>query len=201
MRTKWMSKTTDKEHDELTARARRMCRQVAYKIIERFDESADESLCVFITSARQGEGKTTFAGLLSAELAFLTQTPIHDVAFTALSHLSPAQVSGIWIIDGAPVLGDDALLDLEASWLARFDVALVVAAARQTNKVDLKSSVQWLQDSKIEVLGILYNEFICPEPLDRWTTFKARLRRLFRLKKSRAGLPDRDHDDVGPQIT
>lgn len=196
-----MIKTTDPDHDELTARARRVCRQIAYKIIDRVDASVDKSLCVFVTSARQGEGKTTFASLLLAELAFLTDTPIQGITFPSLSRLSPAQVSGIWLIDGAPVLGDDALLELDASWLARFDVAIVVAAARQTNKVDLKSSVQWLQESKVEVLGVLYNEFFCPEPLDRWTTFKTRLKRLLRRHKPQVRLPDPDHDDAGTPST
>ena len=87
-------------------------------------------------------------------------------------------------------------MPLPLRWMNAFDGAILVVLGRRTPSEDLTDAVKWLDDARIRVIGVVFNELCAPDPavrlslwrrLWRTRTWKSALKEALRPRKTPTG--------------
>ncbi len=153
-------------------------RLIARKLAVGLDAAIRESGCqtVLLTSPGKASGKTRFARVISPQFSVIAPDRYMILGVSDLAKLDPYQRPPglVVIVDGPSMLDGDGLLGIPQHWMDAFDGAVLMVMGRQTRTDDLEQSVQWLDNARIKTIGIIFNEFISPEPslrLKRWRRY------------------------------
>ncbi|MCB9531306.1 MAG: hypothetical protein H6700_06040 [Myxococcales bacterium] len=155
-------------------------RLVARKLAVSLHASIRESGCetILLTSPSARAGKTFFASLMRPELDEIAPGKYLFVDHRQLSDYDPSRrPDGLTVIvDGPAMMEGDGLLVVPQRWMQAFDGALLLVLGRDTPSEDLEDSVRWLDESRIRVIGVVFNELLAPDPTVRLSIWREMLR-------------------------
>lgn len=167
--------------------ARRQVEQalVARKLAVQLSAAITESgkRIVLLTSPNQGDGKTFFIRLVAPELERIAPHRFRVLSTADLENTNPwhAEDDRVLLVDGPAMLEGDGFLRLRKGWVSAFDGALILVMGRRTRAEDLEETASWLQAAKIEPIGIVWNENVCPPIVTRLRMVLEKLRHPLRL--------------------
>jgi len=75
--------------------------------------------------------------------------------------------TSVSLVHGPAILEVESVLTMNKRWSHVLDAALIVAMGRETERQALADTVALLQATGIRPLGIIYNEYACPHPMER----------------------------------
>ncbi|MFT6399368.1 MAG: hypothetical protein ACJAYU_004133 [Bradymonadia bacterium] len=162
-------------------------RLVARKLAVSVHAAIRESKCrrILITSPTARSGKTHFTRLLGPELGVIAADEYRFFRHEDLDRIPhPAHDNRqITLVDGPAMFDGDGLLVLPQAWMQCFDGCIIVVMGRHTESEFLQESAKWMSDSRIHVIGLIWNDYLNPPPAMRFKLwrryFKERRGNLF----------------------
>lgn len=124
---------------------------------------------VLITSPQSGAGKSRFARLVAPHLNVIAPDRYMILAGTELREYDPGRRPDglVVLVDGPSMLDGDGVLAVPQAWMQAFDAAIIVVMGRETRSDALEDTAEWLRNANVPPIGILYNEYAAPAPIDR----------------------------------
>ncbi len=158
-------------------------RLVARKLAVSFHAAIRESQCrrVLITSPTSRSGKSHFTRLIGPELGVIAPDQYRFYRHEDLERLPPPSYEDpqITIVDGPPMFDGDGLLVVPQRWMQAFDGCVILVMGRHTESEFLSESVKWMKDSRIHIIGLIWNDYLNPPPDMRLSLW----RRYFKQRK------------------
>ena len=179
-----------------------MARRLAVRVASAIETSGKRA--ILVTSTVNNAGKSLVVDLLRPELERVAPNRFRVVNTDELSAMDPWSLPDdkVLLVDGPAVLDEAGFVDLRRGWISAFDGALVVVVGRETRREDLEGTVEWLEAAKIPLIGVIWNERVCPplrtrmgsigDTLSRWARLGRAKGKKVRTKSSPA--PDRPRE-------
>ena len=171
----------------LAAGRKLVARRLAVRVASAIETSGKRA--IMVTSTTNNAGKSLVVDLLKAELERVAPNRFRVVDTTELAEMNPWSLPDdkVLLVDGPAVLDEAGFVDLRRGWISAFDGALVVVVGRETRREDLAGTVEWLEAAKIPLIGLIWNERVCPPLRTRMRLLATGLTRLARFGRAKGG--------------
>lgn len=124
---------------------------------------------VLITSPQSGAGKSRFARLVAPHLNVIAPDRYMILGGPELREYDPGRRPDglVVLVDGPSMLDGDGVLAIPQAWMHAFDASVIVVMGRATRSEALEDTAEWLRNANVPPIGVLYNEFVAPAPMER----------------------------------
>jgi hypothetical protein len=143
-------------------------RLIARRIAVGVHAAIRESGCrrVLVTSPGRACGKSHFVQTITPELNVIAQNAYRFLETEDLKQVTPPQEDDpqIVVVDGPPMFDGNGLLDVPQDWMNSFDGAIMLVMGRRTKSELLEEAVKWMRDSRIQMIGLIWNDYVNPPP-------------------------------------
>ncbi len=154
---------------------RDLCQQALYQKLlgDRLAATIQEQRArvVMITSARPGDGKTTYFRLTRRYMQYRYPGRFVFLEIENLERIDPAEIpEHLTIIIDGPALNEGAeSFMLPLAWEEIIDSAVLVVMGRSSTSEQLEEMSQRLQSMRIRCIGAIYNELEQSPWRDGWS--------------------------------